>query len=240
METESRAVELGHLVHPSDGVHPGVVMIHDVWGVTDHTRDLAGRLAGEGFSVLALDLYRRKGDWKIEEPGPWMRSLSDPEAIADVKVGVEFLSAHPAAAGRPVGVTGFCMGGMMALLAACADTGVAAAVPFYGLLSHEHGILFSETGLDPARKPRQPLDAVADLRCPMLCFFGDQDEFIPLADIESLKQRLAAVDPPTEVVVYPGAGHAFMNEPRVEAYRPEAARGAWARMTAFFRRHLAS
>jgi len=225
---QTTEVELGHLVHPAAGVHPGVVMIHDVWGVTDHTRDLARRLAGDGFAVLALDLYRSKGDWKIEAPGPWMRRLSDPEAIADVKAGVAFLSQHPAAAGRPVGVTGFCMGGMMALLAACADTGVAAAVPYYGLLSHEHGILYAEEGLDPVLKPRQPIDAVADLTCPAL------------SDIDELKRRLAARDVPSEVVVYPGAGHAFMNEPRVEAYRPEAARDAWARMLAFFRRHLGS
>jgi carboxymethylenebutenolidase len=230
--------ELGYLAHPSEGVHPGVVMIHDVWGVTHHTRDLARRLAEAGFSVLALDLYRRKGDWKIENPGSWMRSLSDPEAIADVRAGVAFLADHPASKGRPVGVMGFCMGGMVALLAACADTGVAAAVPFYGLLSHEHGILHAEEGLDPALKPRQPLDAVSDLRCPALCFYGDQDEFVPLADIELLRERLAYNEIAGEVVVYPGAGHAFMNEPRVEAYRPEAARDAWARMTAFLHEHL--
>jgi len=231
-------VELGYLAHPSEGVHPSVVMIHDVFGVTDHTRDLAQRLAESGFSVLAVDLYRRKGDWKIENPGSWMRSLSDPEAIADVQAAVKFLAAHDASKGRPVGVAGFCMGGMVALLAACADSGLSAAVPFYGLLSHEHGILHAEEGLDPSLKPRQPLDAVADLRCPMLCFYGDQDEFVPLADIESLRDRLDRNDVSGEVVVYPEAGHAFMNEPRVEAYRPEAARDAWARMTAFLREHL--
>jgi len=231
-------VELGYLAHPSDGVHPGVVMIHDVWGVSDHTRDLARRLADAGFSVLALDLYRRMGEYQIENPGRWMRSLSDPEMIDDVASGARFLADHPASKGRKVGVTGFCMGGMVALLAACADTGVAAAVPFYGLLSHEHGILHAEGGLDPEKKPRQPLDAVADLHCPALCFFGDQDEFVPMSDIETLRQRLAAAKLECEVVVYPGAGHAFMNEPRVEAYRPEAARDAWARMTAFLHAHL--
>jgi len=235
---ETAEVELGYLAHPSDGVHPGVVMIHDVWGVSDHTRDLARRLADAGFSVLALDLYRQMGEVSIENPGSWMRSLSDPEMIDDVRSGVSFLSGHSASKGRPVGVTGFCMGGTVALLAACADTGVAASVPYYGLLSHEHGILHAEEGLDPALKPRQPLDAVADLRCPTLCFYGDQDEFVPLSDIESLRERLAGQDVPAEVVVYPGAGHAFMNQPRVEAYRPEAARDAWGRMTAFLQEHL--
>ena len=59
-------VELGYLAFPDEGPVPGVVMIHDVWGLADHTRDLAGRLAREGFAVLALDLYRRETEVKIE------------------------------------------------------------------------------------------------------------------------------------------------------------------------------
>jgi len=215
-----------------------VVLVHDVWGVSDHTRDLAQRLAAEGFAVLAVDLYRNKGDFRIDAPGPWMRALSDPEAVADVREAAAFLKRHPASLGRSVGVAGFCMGGMVALLAACAIPELAAAVPFYGLLSHEHGLLFAEAGLDPRKKPRQPLDAVADLLCPLLCFFGAEDEYVPMSDVERLKNRLAAGGVPAEVVVYPGAGHAFMHDGRPDAYRPEAARDAWARMTAFLHRHL--
>jgi carboxymethylenebutenolidase len=235
---ETIDVEFGHLVHPEGGPHPGVVMVHDVWGVSDHTRDLAQRLASEGFSVLALDLYRRKGDWKIENPGVWMRALSDPEAVADVQAAIDFLMGHTASRGCKVGVTGFCMGGMYALLAACACRGLSAAVPFYGLLSHEHGILFDENGLDAALKPRQPIDAANDLACPLLAFFGDEDEFIPASDIAQLKQRLAKLDQPSDVVIYPGAGHAFMNESRPEAYRAGAASDAWSRTVAFLRAHL--
>jgi len=235
---ESIDVDLGVLVHPRDGVHPGVVLIHDVWGVSDHTRDLARRLAAEGFAVLAVDLYRNKGNFRIDAPGPFMRALSDPEAVSDVREAAAFLARHPASQGRAVGVAGFCMGGMLALLAACAAPELAAAVPFYGLLSHEHGLLYAEGGLDPVKKPRQPLDAVADLRCPLLCFFGAEDEFVPMSDVERLKQRLAAGEVPAEVVVYPDAGHAFMNDGRPDAYRPEAARDAWVRMTDFLHSHL--
>ncbi len=237
MRTED--VELGAFAHPGGGPHPGVVMIHDVWGLSDHTRDLARRLADEGFGVLALDLYRRLSDWKIENPGAWMRDLSDPQVLADVQAGVEFLGADPATAGRGVGVVGFCMGGTYALLAACGVRSLAASVPFYGLLSHEHGLLHAEEGLDPARKPRQPLDAVADLACPVLAFFGDEDEFVPRADVDLLAERLAASAHETDVVVYPGAGHAFMNDTRPDAYRPELAARAWPRMVEFLRKHLA-
>ena len=232
-------VELGYLASPDEGPVPGVVMIHDVWGLADHTRDLAGRLAREGFAVLALDLYRRETEVKIENPGVWMRGRSDPQAIADVEEAAAFLRAHESVAGRRVGVTGFCMGGMYALLAACGARGVDASVAYYGLLSHTHGILYDEAGLDPAKKPRQPLDAAAERSCPLLCFFGDSDEFVPLADVEALCERLEGGRPHAEVVVYPGCGHAFMNDTRPEAYRPENAQRAWDRMLAFFRQQLA-
>jgi carboxymethylenebutenolidase len=232
-------VELGFFAHPESGVHPGVVMIHDVWGLADHPRDLAGRLAREGFGVLALDLYRRLPEVSIENPGAWMRDLSDPQVIGDVQAGVDFLAGHSATGGRSVGVTGFCMGGMYALLAACGCSGLSAAVPFYGLLSYEHGLLHDEAGLDPARKPRQPLDAVRDLTCPVLAFYGDVDEFVPLDDIRRLESELARSVQAGEVVVYPEAGHAFMNETRPEAFRPVVAKDAWARMVAFLGERLA-
>lgn len=213
-------------------------MLHDVWGLSDHTRDLARRLAGEGFGVLALDLYRRKRDVRIENPGRWMRELSDPQVLSDVQEAMAYLAEHPATVGHRIGVTGFCMGGMYALLAACSENAPAASVAYYGLLSHAHGILHDEKGLDPARKPRQPLDAVADLACPLLCFFGDRDDFVPMADIEALHACLSAARHPAEVVIYEDAGHAFMNDTRTDAYRPETAKLAWARMLAFFSEHL--
>ncbi|MDH3213045.1 MAG: dienelactone hydrolase family protein [Myxococcales bacterium] len=235
---QTRDVELGHFAAPEAGAPPGIVLIHDVWGLGDHSRDLARRLADAGFGALALDLYRREGEVKIGDPGAWMRALSDPQVIADVQAGIDFLAREAPTAGRPVGVTGVCMGGMYALLAACTCRGLAAAVPFYGMLSYEHGLLHAEGGLDRERKPRQPLDAVADLRCPLLAFFGAEDAFIPAADIAVLNERLGATAQPSDVVVYPGAGHAFLNDTRPEAYRPEVARDAWGRMLAFFREHL--
>ena len=234
---QSRDVDLGLLVHPEGDPAPGVVMLHDVWGLSDHARDMAGRLAAEGFAVLALDLYRREESVQIRDPGAWIRDLSDPEVLADVDAGLALLASDPASAGRPAGVTGFCMGGMYALLAACSCAGLSAAVPFYGMLSFGHGLLHTEGGLDPAKKPRSPLDAAPDLRCPLLAFFGEEDTFIPQGDVDLLKQRLPS-DPASEIVVVPGAGHAFMNDTRPDAHRPEAARYAWTRTVAFLRDHL--
>ncbi len=231
-------VELGYLATPDGGAHPAVVMIHDVWGLTEHTRDLARRLATEGFGVLAVNLYRHRDSVQIDNPGAWMRALSDPEILDDIQSAVDFLAGSKGGAGQKVGVAGFCMGGMYALMAACSCTGLSASVAYYGLLSHRHGILHSEEGLDPALKPREPLDAVGDLACPLLAFFGDQDEFVPAADIEQLESRLKQTSQTHEVVVYPGAGHAFMNDTRPDAYRPDAAADAWVRMLEFLRKQL--
>lgn len=237
----SDAIDLGFLATPeAAGPHPGVVMIPDVWGLSEHYRDLARRLAGEGFAVLALDLYRRLGAVEIRDPGAWIRGLSDPELLADVQAGVDRLAAGPSA-GRGIGVTGFCMGGQYTILAAAGCRGVSAAVAWYGMLSYERGLLAPPPGeaLDPARKPRSPLEAAAELRCPLLAFFGREDAFIALDDVRAFEARLARAGRPHEVVVYDGAGHAFMNETRPEMYRPEAARDAWGRMVAWFRKHLA-
>jgi carboxymethylenebutenolidase len=231
------SVALGFLALPERFPCPAVVMIHDVWGLSAHTRDYASRLANEGFAVLAIDLYRRARPEKIEDPGRWMRALSDPQVLADLGLAARFLAALPESNGR-VGVLGFCMGGMYALMAGCADLGFAASVPFYGLLSHAHGILHDPAGLDPAVKPREPIAMAAELRCPMLAFFGDQDTFIPLEDVRKLESSLSRARAGAEIVVVPNAGHAFMNDTRPDAYRPEAAADAWRRTVNFLRAQL--
>ena len=231
-------LELGYLIRPAHGTHPGVVMIHDVWGLSDHTRDMARRLAEEGFVVLAVDLYRRE-PVEIRDPGSHMRGLSDPAVLEDVQAAVDALVARPETQGRRAAVLGFCMGGMYALMAGSSCHSVAAVVPFYGLLSHDHGILHDSAGLDPVKKPRAPLDYVAKLRCPLLACFGDGDEFIPLSDVRALEAHLGATDRDTQVVVYQGAGHAFMNDTRPDAFRPDAADDAWRRSVRFLASNLA-
>jgi carboxymethylenebutenolidase len=227
-------VELGYQVRPEQGSAPGIALIPDVWGLYDHYRELAQRLAEAGFSALALDLYRRLPEVKIEDPGRWIRALDDREVLGDVQAAVDFLRAQGS---RRVGVTGFCMGGMYALLAAADCTELSAAVAFYGMLSDEHGLLAPVAGevVDPARKPHTPLEVAAALRCPTLACFGADDAFIPIADVRRFEARLAAEH---RVVVYPGAGHAFLNDTRPAMYRPEAARDAWSRMLAWFHRYL--
>ena len=214
------------------GRGPGVVVIPDVWGLSDHTRDIAGASRGEGFAALALDVYRKTGRPSLADPAAalaWIRELSDPLVLETVQEGIDALAKQ--VAGRKVGLIGFCMGGQYAWLAACACRGLSAVAPFYGMLRYE-------PGLDPKKKPRAPLDAVASLTCPALGLYGEEDAIIPNADVDELEVRLARQRQPSEIVRYAGAGHAFLNDTRPALYRPEAATDAWRRLLAFLRERL--
>jgi len=224
----------GFLAHPDGGTHPGVVLIPDVWGLSDHYRILAERLAAQGFAVLAIDPYRKTGRGEFADPAgalAWIRTLSDPLVLETVQEAIDGLARHPAAKERKIGVTGFCMGGQYALLAASLCRGLSACAPFYGMVRYD-------SGLDPSRKPRAPLDALATLTCPVLGFYGEEDPIIPLADVDALRARLAASGQTWEIRLYPGAGHAFMNETRPQMYRPEAAADAWSRLVPFLHARL--
>jgi carboxymethylenebutenolidase len=231
-----RTAELaeGFLAGPDGGPQPGVVVIPDVWGLSDHTRDIAQRLAREGFAALALDVYRKTGRPSLEGPAAalaWIRELSDPLVIETVQEGIAALAGNAGVAGRKVGLIGFCMGGQYAWLAACSCRGLSAVAPFYGMLRYE-------PGLDSKKKPREPLAALAELACPALGLYGREDALIPNADVDELEARLARQAQPFELVRYAGAGHAFLNDTRPAAFRPETARRAWARMLEFLRREL--
>lgn len=242
-------IELGYLAHPEGDAHPdvsegqtmcavpGVVVIHDVWGLSDHYRDLAGRLTDAGYAALAVNLYRREREPKITDPGAWIRALDDRQVLADIQASIDWLAAHPVVRGARVGVVGCCMGGTYTILAAAGCRGLAAAVPFYGMLSDEHGLLAPPAGepIDRARKPHSPLGVAAALGCPTLAFFGADDAFIPQDDVRAFEARLGSEH---RVVVYPGAGHAFLNDTRAELYRPDAARDAWDQMLDWLGAHL--
>jgi carboxymethylenebutenolidase len=230
---KTREDAFGHWAAPERGPSPGVVLIPDVWGVSDLYRRLAARLADAGFAVLVVDQYRYTGREGLTPTTamPFIAQLTDSFVLRAVQEAIEALAASGDVARRKVGVIGFCMGGQYALLAACLCRGLSACAPFYGMVRYE-------AGLDPAKKPRQPLDALATLTCPVLGLYGAEDALIPLADVEALKTRLAQSQHASAVHVYPGAGHAFLNDTRADAYRPEAAADAWSKLVPFLRAQL--
>ncbi|MAG33841.1 MAG: hypothetical protein CL908_23415 [Deltaproteobacteria bacterium] len=238
--TGERNVELGRFHWPEGAESlPGVVLIHDVWGLSEHSRALAADLARDGFGVLEIDLYRALGDMEIGDPGEQIRSLSDPAVLADLDAGADWLVSESLCRGRKVGVMGVCMGGTYSLLAACLSDRFRAAVPFYGILSYDIGMLRGPDGRDHGRKPHSPIEVAERLRMPLLASFGCEDEFVPERDIDALEAALARSGMRFEVDRYEGAGHAFLNRTREGAYRREAAESAWARIIPFLSTELA-
>ncbi|HWP67237.1 MAG TPA: dienelactone hydrolase family protein [Candidatus Limnocylindria bacterium] len=220
-----------HLAVPDAGVGPGLVLVPDVRGLSDHYREVAGRFAREGFTTLVIDLYSREGMPELPDMNAvfrWMAALPDARILGDLAAAAEHLRRREECAGV-VGIAGFCMGGQYALLAACTDATLRACVSWYGMLRY--------TQRTPHR-PRSPLDLAEQLACPYLGLFGEEDALIPLADVDELRERLARAGKRFEIVTFPGCGHAFMNDTRPDAYRPAAAAESFRRATAFLHAHL--
>ncbi len=214
------------------GKRPGLVLIPDVRGLSEHYRDVARRFAGEGYFTLAVDLYSREGTPEFADMPAvfrWMRQLPDTRILSDLGSAVGYLAGRPEVDAAAVGITGYCMGGQYALMAACVVPGISACVSWYGILRYAE---------KDAVKPASPLDLAPELGCPYLGLFGEDDAIIPLGDVEELRAILTREGKRFEIVTYPGAGHAFFNDTRQDAYRPEAAKDAWGRTLEFFAARL--
>jgi carboxymethylenebutenolidase len=223
----------GYAAWPAAGApFPAIVLLHDVRGLYEHYRDVTRRFAREGFFTFALDLYSREGAPDLPDMPSvfrWMRALPDARVLGDVGAAVRFLAARRDVRANAIGITGFCMGGQYALMAACTVPSLAACVSWYGMLR------YAETD---AVKPASPLELVPRLACPYLGLFGAEDPIIPLADVDELRAILTRTGKRGAIQTYAGAGHAFFNDSRPDAYRPDAAADAWPRATAFFREAL--
>jgi carboxymethylenebutenolidase len=212
---------------------PGLVIIPDVRGLTEHYRDIARRFAGEGFFAFAVDLYSREGAPDLPDMAAifaCIQALPDPRVLGDVGAAVRYLASRPEVRAERIGITGYCLGGQYALMAACGVSGLAAGVSWYGMLRYaEHN----------ERKPVSPLELAPRLACPYLGLFGAEDALIPNADVEELRAILTREGKTFAIHRYDGAGHAFFNDTRPDAYRPDAAADAWPRAVDFLRTHLA-
>jgi dienelactone hydrolase len=214
-----------YLARPKDGGRgPAVLVIQEAFGLNDHMKDVTRRIAAEGYTALAPDVYWRGGKGRAvgydDLPAAigMMQALKDTEVVADLAGAIAWLEKQPSVRADRIGITGFCMGGRISYLAACElPDKIRAAVPFYG-----GGI---------------PVDKTAKLRCPVLAFFGEKDAFIPLESVEALKAEAKKHGKQVEVVVYLGADHGFFCNERA-SYQAAAAKDAWERLKKFFATHL--
>lgn len=213
----------GYLARPARAVAgerlPGVVVIHEWWGLNDNVRMMTRRLAGEGYLALAVDLYGGRVATTPEEARAAMGEvMARPDAGAEhLRAGADFLRDGR---GAPrLGIVGWCFGGGWALEGALRMPGrVDAAVMYYGRVVADR-------------------ERLARLDAPLLGLFGGADRGIPLEGVRQMEAALRELGKPATVHVYEGAGHAFAN-PSGPAYRADVAEDAWRRTTEFLARHL--
>ncbi|MES4792496.1 MAG: carboxymethylenebutenolidase [Chloroflexota bacterium] len=217
---------------PEEGAGQAVIVIQEAFGVNDHIEDVTRRFAAEGYLAVAPHLFHRTGDGVVPygEFGKVLEHfapLDDERFLMDVDAALGHLAATRVPSGR-TGIVGFCMGGRVTFLVA-ARRALGAAVGFYG------------GGIVTQRFPQFPplLGEVDALRTPWLGLFGGRDESIPVVDVVRLEEALKGAPVPTEVVLYPEAGHGFFCDQR-DAYHPAAAADAWTRTLGWLSRHLGS
>lgn len=238
--------EIGGILARSEGTGsraPGIVLVQEVFGLDPHIRSMTERLAGEGFVVLAPDLYSREGGppgprptpeepapvWTMEEVRAAVASLPDRRVVGDLEGALAHLAGDAGVDARGLGVVGFCMGGNYAYMLGCTSRRSSAVVDFYGRFVYRE--------LSP-QKPIQPLELALNLSCPMLAIFGEEDPSIPAEDVERFRRTMDQFARDVTIVTFPGVGHGFLNDRR-KSHDPGAAAKAWGMAVDFLREHLA-
>jgi len=212
------------------GPFPGVIVVMEAFGLNQHIKSVAERIAREGYIVASPDLYYRATDRvaaynDLPKALGLMGALSDAKIVQDVRATLDHLRAQPQIRADRIGMTGFCMGGRITFLSAC-HLPIRAAVPFYG-----GGI--GRVMMPSEKTPHPPIDDAAGITGSLLVFYGAEDSFIPMDEVELVKQKLKQLGKDAEVIVYPGAGHGFFREGS-ENYDEAAATDAWKRLLAHF------
>ncbi len=209
------------------GPFPGVVVVMHAPGVDAFIQDICERLALEGYVAIAPDLYHRETEEQAkDDPITRMGRLRDAEIAQDINAALDHLRSLRQVSPERIGIVGFCMGGRIAYMMAALNPSFRACVDFYG------GNIAVPWGEGPS-----PLDLTPKISCPVLGLFGAEDTNPSPEDVARLDAALTRHNKPHEFHIYPGAGHAFMNQAR-PSYRPEAARDAWQRCLDFLGRYL--
>jgi len=203
----------------SKGPLPGIIVIHEWWGLNDNIRSMADQLAAEGYAALAVDLYAGHVATTPEAAQALMKGvLADTSAAAD-NLRQAYAYLHDTEHAARIGVIGWCFGGGWSLQTALMlPDKIDATVMYYG-------------------RPVDDVAALSKLKMPLMGFFGEQDKGITVQDVQAFQKALRAAQVDAEIHEYPHAGHAFAN-PSGENYRPAAATDAWKRTLAFFARYL--
>lgn len=206
---------------------PAIILLMEAFGLTPHIRDVATRIANEGYVVLTPDLYYRElpnnkfGYDEVDQARAMMYRLDFGQSMEeDMQAALTYVKARPDVYPEKVGVTGFCLGGGLTFFTACKlSDAIAAAAPFYGIVLDEW------------------IDVVKNITVPLYLFFGDADPFIPLERVKQIESRFQEFGKEYTLKVYPNADHGFFCNER-SSYDPLAAEHSWGELTRFFHKHL--
>lgn len=200
------------------GTYPGVVLLHEWWGLNSQIKDLGARLACEGYGVIIPNLYGRIGGMVTgnqEVAEALMGKLNESLALQDINSCCEFLNTRQFIKRNIHGVVGFGMGGTLAMKFACQRKRLRAAVSYYGRMI-------------------QP-EALRDIVCPVLYHHAERDPWVSTDEVHHLRTLASESKKTIEIRTYANAPHAFCNESRPETYREETAAEAWAATVTFLK-----
>ncbi len=212
---------LGFIARPKkEGVFPGVILIHEWWGLNENIKDTAKILADDGYVVLAVDLYLGESAETSEKAKLLSNNArKNPEkSIENMKQAVSYLRSLPCVNPEKIASLGWCFGGQQSLNLAISGENLAATVIYYGSL---------ETSKEKLSK----------ISWPVLGIFGETDNSIPLSTITEFKENLDSLGIKNEIYIYPGVGHAFAN-PSGSRYAPKQTLDAWDKTIRFLKQNL--
>ncbi|HWG96487.1 MAG TPA: dienelactone hydrolase family protein [Nitrospira sp.] len=198
---------------------PGLVLLHDWWGLTGQMKDLGARLACEGYTVIIPNLYGRLGGMVTandDVAAALLERQNDAQVITDINSCCEYLNTRLFVKKNIHGVVGYGMGGSYALRFACHRKRLRAAVSYYG-------------------KMVAPKELMKDLFSPVLYHQAGKDTWATQADAEQLRSASADYAKRVEIHLYPDASHAFCNDMKPHAYDPDSSALAWERTATFLK-----
>ena len=214
----------------SGGPFPTVLVVQEIFGVHEHIKDMCRRFAKLGYMAVAPELYARYGDMSklgnLDDARATAAKVPDAQVMSDLDQTVAYMKASGKGNTDKLGITGWCWGGRIVWLYAAHSPQLKAGVAWYGPLSGQKNDL----------RPHFPLDLVKDLKAPVLGLYGGQDQSIPVADDEKMREACKAAGKECELVVYPDAPHGFNADYR-PSYRKADAEDGWKRLQAWFKSH---
>ena len=200
-----------------DGPFPGIVVIHEAFGLNDNIKDIAQRFADAGYVALAVDLFsgRNRVICMFRFIGQMQFNPLNNSSIDSLKAALTYLAGQPEVDSERLGAIGFCLGGSFSTLWACTDNRLKAIAPFYGM------------------SPK-PIEAVERM-CPVVGSYPSND--FTTSHGKKLNAALERYNIPHDIKIYQGAKHSFFND-QGRSYNAEAAQDSWERIMNFFSEHI--